>query len=351
MSFNKQMLQREADSVDAPAIVEKDYGYKEQADVVDEVDEVIDEPVKKEEVKAVENKPEVKDEKPVDDKPADAPVNAPNPIAVDWKTSIKAVDRYEVLKEAGFDDFEIEMLRYKEKTGDLTPYLQVKTVDYSKMSPEQLLKAELAKQNPGMSDKALDFKFKKDFESKYYTNRDDYPEDSDEAVYGAEQLRLDSESKRRQFIEEQSAFKAPEPKPNLDASKKEIELQQKQERQKGFVTDSPVTKTLLTAKSITFGEGEESFNYPIADTQSVINDALTAAMNADLADMTPEALQNFYKALAIGKDVAAYTSAAVQHGRSLGVKKVQNEIQNITPIKNTQTGSAATERDYSVRHR
>lgn len=355
MSFNKIIFQREA--------AEKDYGVLEDMDSVimddapeGEVDKAPTEtePAKPDVTAPIEEvkKPDavIDDTKPVDTNPTDVipPVEQEKP---DWKKLVKEVDKYEVLKEAGFDDFEIDMLKYKEKTGDLTPYLAVKTVDYAKWTPEQLLRADLAKQNVGMSEKALEFKLKKEFESKYYTNRDDYPEDSDEAIYGAEQLRLDSDAKRKQFIEEQATFKAPEPKADPDASRKAEEFQQRQEKQKSFVIDNPITKTLLTAKEITIGQGEGSFTFPISDPQQIINEAVKAASNADAADMSPEQLQKFFQVMAIGQNVAAFTEGAIQHGRSLGVKKVADEIQNIIPPDKKRSEAVKAEKDYSVRYR
>ena len=328
MSFNKIIFQREPDTTETVA-EPRNYGYVPDSvdDEENEDEEVIQElttEVATEEIVPVEPIVEIAQEIPVEIKPIEV-------TPTDWKKAIKTADKYEALKELGYDDFTVNMLKYKDGTGDFIPYLQAKTVDFSKMSDVQLLKMDMQKQNPGMSERALDFKFKKDFETKYYTNRDEYDEDSDEAVFGAEQLRLDSEAKRKQFIEEQEGFKAPEPKADPDASRKAVELEQKQTQLKNFVLESPLTKSLQTAKSISFGEGEESFNYPLKDTQSLIDNALNSVLNASDTELTPENLQRYYAALAIGSDVQGFVKAHAEHYKALGRRKVQDELQNITP--------------------
>lgn len=337
MSFNKIIFQRDAEIAEPVAEV-KNFGYIPDSGEEEEFEE--QEPVEQaveEKEPVAETKEEVKQET-VEPIVAEIPkVEEVKPIevkATDWKQALKSADKYEALKELGYDDFTINMLKYKEGTGDFLPYLQAKTVDYTKMTPAQLLKLDLQKQNPGMSERALDFKFKKDFETKYYQDRDEFPEDSDEAVFGEEQLRLDSEAKRKQFIEEQEAFKAPEPKADPDASRKAVELEQKQTQLRNFVLDSPLTKSLQTVKSISFGEGEESFNYPIKDSQGLIDSALNSVLSASDAELTPDNLQKFYAALAIGNDVQGFIKAHADHYKSLGHKKVQDELQNITPKAN-----------------
>lgn len=332
MSFQKIIFQRELDAVEPVAALEpeKDWGYRQgDGEYVDEED--TDE----------ENVPEkVQDEQivtPVPEVAAPIVEVAPipevvTPLPVDWKASLKGVDKYDILKEAGFDEFAINMMKYKEKTGDYTPYLEAKTVDYSKMTDEQLLRLDLKKNNPGLSEASLNFQFNKDFEEKYYTNRDDFEEGSVQANYGAEKLRLDSEEKRKQFIEEQNQFKAPEPTADPDASRKAVELEAKQTQQRNYILESSVTKSLQVAKAITFGEGEGSFTYPIGNLQPVIDNALQAVLNSTDTELTAESLQGFYESLVFAQNPKAFMKASAAHFRAQGIKKVGDEIQGVTPI-------------------
>ena len=194
-----------------------------------------------------------------------------------------------------------------------------------------------------MSEKALNFKFNKEFNEKYYLNREDYPEDSDEAEYGQEQLRLDGENKRRSFIEEQEKFKAPEPKSDLDATKKEADLQQQQATLSSAVMNNDATKNLQTAKAIKFGEGEESFNYPIKDPQNFVDTALQTVLNSGRANLEGVDLNVFYKQLAKGQ--ADWETAFAAHQQALAKKKFQDELQNISP-KDVSEPEAKEKKNY-----
>jgi hypothetical protein len=351
MSFNRINFQREVEAPAAPAAVvpvtppaeTKFIPYREDKDeVTEEVTEETPEEITARE--AAEALPPVAikttETKPADVVPPVPPVTPAVPVPedvkpVDWKAALKTADKWEALKELGYDEFTIGMLKYKEQTGDYTPYLQVKTIDYSKMTAEQLLKLDLANKNKGMSERALNFKFNKEFSEKYYLNREDYPEDSDEAIFGEEQLRLDAEAKRKEFIDEQVKFKAPEAAPDTEAPKRNAEIKERQEKQRAIVLNSPITKALQTAKAISFGVGEESFNYPITNVQAIIDNAMQTVLNSETLDIKDAEMTNFYKLLAIGLDVDGFEKSLADHYRGIGKKKVQAEIQNVTPLVTT----------------
>lgn len=340
----------------------RNYGYLEENEVVEipqetpqpEVAEVPKEepkeepkaevkPEPKQEVKT-ETKEEPKEEPKAEVKPAEV-------TAADWKQALKAgVDKYEVLKELGYDDFTIGMLKYKEQTGDYTPYLQVKTVDYTKMSPEQILKEDLRRQFPDMSEKTLNFKFNKELKDKYYLDREEYPEGSDEAEVGQELMRLDAEQRRKAFIEEQNKFKAPEPQPEVDATKREAELQQQRATLGNLVMNNEATTGLQKTKSISFGEGEESFNYPIEDPKALVDIALNTILNSGRTDLTGVDLNLFYKQLAKGQP--GWEKAYADHITALNKQKFQKEIGNITPIEGGDPVTPAkVEKDYGYKTR
>jgi hypothetical protein len=299
-----------------------------------------------------EPKPEAKQDPKPEQTPEAKPEEKPAEVtAVDWKAALKTADKYEALKELGYDDFTIGMLKYKEQTGDYTPYLEVKTVDYTKMTPEQLLKLDIKRQNPEMNERALNFKINKELNEKYYLNREDYPEDSDEAIYGQEQLRLDGENKRKAFIEEQNKFKAPEPQPDLDATKRDAELQQQRAALGELVMNNEATKSLQTSKSVVFGEGEASFNYP-TDTQALVDSALNTILNSGRTDLTGVDMNVFYQTLAFGADPKGFMEAYSNHLSAVAKSKLQKELGNITPIEGGDPITPApVTKDYSYKTR
>jgi hypothetical protein len=346
--------------VETTTAPEKDYSYRIGGD--DPIPETValeittpapaEKPVT--EVAPVTETPKVAEAPKVPKAPETAPTPTPEKPAevttVDWKAALKTADKWEALKELGYDDFTIGMLKYKEKTGNVTPYLEVKTVDYSKMTPEQVLRLDLQKRNPGMSEKALNFKFNKELSEKYYLDREEFPEESDEAIYGQEQLRLDAEQKRKDFLTEQEQFKAPEPTPDLDATKKAAELQQQRAALGTSVMNNEATANLQKAKAITFGQGEESFNYPIADAQSLVDIALNTILNSGRTDLAGVDLNAFYKQLAKGQP--DWEEAFAKHHQAIGKKQVQTELQNVTP-SNAQGADQPAEnlKDYGYKTR
>jgi len=269
------------------------------------------------------------------------------PAQFDWKKEIENIDRRELLKAKGLDDFAIDLIEYREKTGDLTPYLEVKTVDYTKMSPEELLKSDMRKQNPGMSDKALNFKLTKELNEKYFLDRETYPEGSEEAEFGQEQLRLDAEKLRQGFIENQSKFKAPEVQPDTAAIQREAALQQQREQLKASVVSNEVTQALKTQKSITFGQGEESFNYPVENIDAIIENAKDVLVNSGRTDLNGVDLKEFYEALVIAQNKNQFLDAYGKHREALAHKKFQSTLQNITPATGEQSIPPPPSRNYT----
>jgi hypothetical protein len=341
----------EVETQEAPV---RNYGYMEDADSPVEVPEQPKPEEPKPEPKPVEpTVPKPEEPKPVEPKQEDPkPVEKPAEVTeVDWRKALKTADKYEALKEMGYNDFVIDAVKYYERTGNLADYAEAKGVDYTKMTPEQLVRLDIQKQNKGMNEKALNFKINKELNEKYYLNREDYPENSDEAIYGQEQLRLDGENKRKAFIEEQNKFKAPEPQPDLDATKRDAELQQQRAAMGDLVMNNEATKSLQTSKSVVFGEGEASFNYP-TDTQALVDSALNTILNSGRTDLTGVDMNVFYQTLAFGADPKAFMKAYSDHLSAVAKDKLQKELGNITPAEGGEpVAIPQVTKDYSYKTR
>jgi hypothetical protein len=331
----------------------KNYAYNESVDDIPQPFEQETEKPAQAEEKPATPQADVPTEKA--EAPVEKPVEAEKPAevtAADWKKVLKDnnPDKYEVLKELGYDDWTIGMIKYKDQTGSVDPYVQVKSVDYTKMTPEQLVRLRLQKENEGMSEKALNFKIKNELNEKYYLNRQDYPEDSDEAVYGQEQLRLDGEKQRKAYIEEQNKFKAPEPQPDLDATKREADLQRQRAALGDTVMNNPATTNLLTKKGLTFGEGKESFYYPIENPKSIVDLALNTILNSGINDLSKLNMDDFLGNLAFGQNKKAIIQGLIDQGKALGKKSVQDELGNITPPEGDgQPAVETSKKDYAYK--
>lgn len=266
--------------------------------------------------------------------PASEPVVAPEPVpVVDWREQIKTVDKYEAMKELGYDQFTIDLIKYKDTTGDLTPYLQAKTVDYTKMSVEELILTDLRRDNPALSDKALNI-LKNNELKKYHLDRDEFPEGSDEAIVGEELLKQKESSLRSKFIKEQQNFVIPE-SPAVDLSKIREE-QEKQESQRVYneVSSHPVTKAFMQNPVIKIGEGEDSFSYAVPNTQDIVDGAING-ITAQKGDISKTDLKEYFETLAMISNKQDFLTKYADHLRAVEKRNYQREMVNATPQNTT----------------
>ncbi len=265
--------------------------------------------------------------------PAGDPPTPPKPPEVsfkDWKEALKTADKYEALKEMGYDDFTIGMLKYKEETGDFAPYIEAKSVDYTKMDATELFKRDIRKNHPTLSEGALNTMLKKRQEQ-YCLDREDYPENSEEAILGQELLAADADKLRKDFIAEQNKFKAPERQPDVNAQQREAADKVRQEKLTTEVMADPVFKGLHDNKSISFGEGEGSFNFPIADVDPVIQNVLASVFQSGKENLQGINIANYVKSVAIAGDLDNFLLKYGEHHTALEHKRMQDEFQNRKP--------------------
>lgn len=345
----------EAPTASEPIAIEKNYTYGEPLEST--------EPQNPKAEEAPNDKPQTTNEEPVvpsksqpsheaaDNKkqqPEEQKSDESQPPAAttyDWKKEVKKLSKADVLKELGLDEFAVGMVDYYQKEGNVTPYLEVKTVDYSKMTSEQLLEMQLKKENPGMSETALKFKLRKELEQKYYLNRDDFDEDSDEAVYGQEQMRLDADKIRKQLIEEQEKFKVPVK--DTDAIEQR-EAERLQTLQKA-VTEHKETVDFLQQKALRFGEGDEAFTFPIDNADAVVESCLNTILNTDRQDIDGVELTDFYKKIAVTAHLPQFLDAYGKHREAIAKKAFEAELENATPRQQQQPLPPSDNNDYGYR--
>lgn len=232
------------------------------------------------------------------------------------------------------DDFIREAVEFYEKTGDLTPYLQAKTVDFNKMSDEEILRRNLREQYSDLTDKAFDRLYQKEVVDKYKLDADEYGEDDSEL--GRELLKAEASKVRNQYIEWQNKFKAPDP---------EVDNSQVEEALKKFeddVRNNPMTQSILQNKKISLKIGDSEFNYEIPNADSLLtmtldNDKFFSQFagqegNVDYA--------RWYKTAAYSQNPELFEKALVNFGKTIGREEVTRELKNPS---NTSVGDVPTE--------
>ncbi len=274
--------------------------------------------------------------------PAD-PVSAePAPVqqAVEHQP-VTPLDWKEVLKQEGYDDYAIGVLEYYKSTGDLAPYLEAKSVDYSKLPDEEILRRDLRVRYSELSDDDFELLYKKKVVDQY--NLDEvYSED--EQRLGRIELRFAAKEVRDRLIEQQSKFKAPERQPQEDQSQAIAEQLQ---QWKSYVDSNPVTQSLLTAKRVSIGDGEQALNFELENTDSILQSTYDTQKFFGLFT-GPDGnvdLNKWFKVVAYANNMNSFERAAINYGKTIGRQETFNEIRNppkptVGQVPGTPTGNA-----------
>lgn len=275
--------------------------------------------------------PEEKPEEPEkEETPEEEPAEEVKP-EISFQEELKKADKWEVMKDLGFDEFAIGLLKYKEETGDVTPYLEVKTVDYASFSDEEIMRHDLRKQYKGMSEPAFNRLFDKKVTEQFQL--DEEVHGIEDAELGRELLKFEADKIRAKAIEEQQQFKAPE-KPADDTAQRQqqaaLEQEAKIKEYKGYVNDSKVTQSLRADKRLVFGSGKDAYKFAVEKPDDLVDTAINPnLLFNDLVDKNGNAdLNKVYKAKAYIANMDKVEQMLINHGKTLGEKKTFEELEN-----------------------
>ncbi len=292
-----------------------------------------------------EKKPEVKEEPKVETKKEEA--HKPQPT---FEEVLKSQPRNAVLKALGLNDKTISVLGelndLDEKTigllvahkdGKEADYLRELTTDYSKMSSEEVMRHQLRLDYPKASQKQLDALFKKEVTEAYNLDSDD----KDDVEEGQMLLDAKADKHRDSFIEKQKDFLVPkyEPKqPEKPDNTQELEVEKRNAAYKEKVNSSQFYKDIATNKSISIGDGDEKFTFPVEPSE--LSDILFNTdkwietqydverdTEGNVTKVEPKVEHQLLVA-AVAKNGMKLFEAYAQHLKSLGGKKVVDTIEN-----------------------
>lgn len=226
------------------------------------------------------------------------------------------------------DDFIKGAVDYYTKTGDLTPYLQAKTVDFTKMDDAEIMRRNLREQYPDVSEKAFDRLYKQQVIDKYKLDVEEWGED--DAELGKELLRSEADKLRSKYIDWQKGFVAPEPQSSIEASQQEEEARLAMEQFERTVLNDPFTKSLLDSKRVSIKSGEDEFNYELPDANSLVD--MTLDNNKFFSQFAANEGQldynKWYKTVAYSQNPEQFEKALINFGKTLGRAEVTKEIKN-----------------------
>lgn len=188
-------------------------------------------------------------------------VTATKPTNVSWQEAIKGVDRREVAKALGFNDFAIELDESMAKGVQPIDYLNARAIDYTKVPDTDLIKNDLRKEHPSLTESQLNLIIQRKY------NQNDFAEDEDKE-FGLLTMQMDANKIRQREIANQQSFKIPVTPTNTNQADWEaqqqaaqLQMQQEAEQYRQFLSDHPATKSLIESKrvAIELGEGNKPF--------------------------------------------------------------------------------------------
>ena len=231
-------------------------------------------------------------------------------------------DRKVLMSAAGLEQDEISALEFKKATGDWTEYLRIKTTDFNAMPPEKLIEIELKEKYSDLGQDDFELILKTELR-KYNLDRDEYPENSDEAKLGQIILNRDGAAIRNKLIEKQNGLKAPEKKPDDSAQDNTAFL--------GTITtavrNSEVVKQIAQKKSVSFGAGEEAFNYEIKDLDTLVSTAITSLSTQGKVPAEKD-IADTVTALAVLSDLNGFYNSVIAHGKTVAERALRREAVN-----------------------
>lgn len=282
-------------------------------------------------------------EPPVDpvDPPAD-PVDPPAEPAVNDKSpSGEPAKPTEQPTAREFkDDFIKGVVEFYEKTGDITPYLQAKLVDFNQLPDEEIMRRNLREQYPDVSEKAFDRLYKQQVIDKFKLDADEWGEDDYEL--GKELLKTEASKLRQKYLDWQKNFTAPEPVKDDSQVQAELQVKQALEAFEKATKENEITKSLLESKRITIKDGEGEFVFELPEVEPLVdmtldNDKFFAQFAAGEGKID---YAKWYKTVAYSQNQELFEKALINHGKALGRQEVTKEIKNPS---STKVGDVPTE--------
>jgi hypothetical protein len=238
------------------------------------------------------------------------------------------------------DDFIKGVVEFYEKTGDITPYLQAKLVDFNQMSDEEIMRRSLREQYPDVSEKAFDRLYKQQVIDKYKLDPDEYGEDDFEL--GIELLKSEASKSRQKYVDWQNGFKAPEPSNDSSQEQEQIAAREALQKFEQSVKSNDLTKSILENKRLAIKVGDDEFNYEIPEPDAIVdmtvdNDKFFSQFAAGEGQVD---FSKWYKTAAYSQNPELFEKALINYGKTLGRSEVTKEIKN--PSSNT-VGDVPTE--------
>lgn len=202
------------------------------------------------------------------------------------------------------------------KAGDFSNFAKTFGTNYDTMPDEDVVRLNLQKQNPGVSDGTIDALLKREL-AKY----DLKGFDSEKNEAGAELLKLDANKIRDGFKQEQAAYQAPtvQGQPQGQPADDPAMIERV-----NYLTSHPTLTAFETNRTLSLGSGTDALNFepdPSINKESILNtDPWSEMWSTDAAGKQVFDMQKYIRVMNYAKNPEAVEAALIKHGKSLGAK-------------------------------
>lgn len=242
------------------------------------------------------------------------------------------------------DDFIKGVVDYYNKTGDVTPYLEAKLVNYEKLSNEEILKKSLKEQYPTISDRALQALYQEQVVERFKLDPDRF--DDLQVEVGTELLAAEAARLRSQYVERQNQFRAPEPVQGQNPAQPEADV----EAWINTIKADPLTQKFMAEKNVSISYNGEQFNYEVDNPNDILDMTVDNAkfFNKFVKQDGQVDLQKWFRVVNYALDPETFERSLIAHGKTLGEEDVVSRRKNpSTPDKEGVRGGASSSDDFS----
>lgn len=311
----------------------------------------------KKEDKVEDKKEEKVEEKKEESKPDEKKVEVKEP---DWKEIVSKQNKKDVLSlfdidedalnlanDIKGDDFLKKAVTYRKNNGNLTPFIEAATKDWTTYSHQQLIMDDLQKQYSALSPEKREKLAKSDYSARFVYKDDPElspAENAELAELMAIKLEAEGEKIRSARVSSQKEFmdsvKPVEKTSNDESAQKAVKEYQDKiakdaDKFKSMVENDPAKAKLFSTKQIVLGSKENSFNRSV-NPDSIIEQAYDVNKFDDLFwENGKFNFEKWAKVSAYAQDMEGTEDSLINHGRSLSTKQIsEKELDNAKEQKN-----------------
>ena len=252
--------------------------------------------------------------------------NALFDVGAETEGVIKDIDQLKEVSRVLSDPFFKKMYDYYKDTGDIKPFLQANSTDYSKMSDVEILRIKHQEdyKDLDLSQDVMDHLFTEEVLEKFNGREDD----SLEGKVALAKLKKEANQARSAFVNAQNEFMAP----TLDGQPKvdEAEMVKQRNEQRRFAADQLKGVVKDNKLSVEIAEGVDALKLDI-DPSKIIDAALSPVewLQKTVVKDGQTDWNKLSQLVAFSNNPQGFKENLYKHGNNLGQKKfVEKNLKN-----------------------